>query len=285
MPANYATGNEGSPGENAIEVRGLTICARGRAILKDITFDLPRGEMIGILGPNGAGKTTLLKTITGYLSPVSGRVTLFGMDIDSMTPSQRAMNMAIVPQNIEVPFQFSVMEIVSMGRYCHDEGLEETMAAAQHAMDACGIGHLAQRSFDRLSGGERRLVLISRCLCQDSPLFLLDEATSGLDIRRKLEIFELLRREARGKARTIVIVLHDINLASLYLDRLFFIKNGEMAGQGTVEELLSGSYLSDLFETRTIVTEHPECDRPAVLFSPPRGPHSSPTGKGGDSHA
>ncbi len=273
-----------TPLNEAISLKGLTYCAGGQTILRDITFGLPRGELIGILGPNGAGKTTLLKTITGFLRPSHGQITVLGRNLYSMTPVERARKMALLPQNLEIPFSFSAQEMVAMGRYCHPGREDEIHAKAARAMDACGISHLAHRPFSSLSGGERRLVLLARCLCQDSPIFLLDEATASLDIRRKMEVFELLRQEVNVEGRTVVIVVHDINLASLYLDRLLFIKDGNLIGQGTVKELLHSSFLSEVFETRTIVMDHPECNRPVVLFSPSTGLHSSSVEKGGDSH-
>ncbi len=284
MAAKGAAKSKLTPFKEALSVKGLTYRAGGQTILRDITFGLPRGELIGILGPNGAGKTTLLKTITGYLRPSHGQITVLGRNLHSMTPVERARKMAFLPQNLEVPFSFSAKEMVTMGRYCHAAKGDETRARAARAMDACGISQLAHRPFSSLSGGERRLVLLARCLCQDSPIFLLDEATASLDIRRKMEVFELLRKEVNLKGRTVVIVVHDINLASLYLDRLLFIKDGKVAGQGTVKELLHSGFLSEVFETRTIVMNHPECNRPVVLFSPSTGLPNSSLEKGGDSH-
>lgn len=284
MTAKGAVHLKMAPFKEALSVKGLTYCAGGQTILKDITFGLPRGELIGILGPNGAGKTTLLKTITGFLRPSQGKITVLGCSLHSMTPVERARSMALLPQNMEVPFSFSAKEMVSMGRYCHLGKGNDTKAKAESALDACGIGYLAHRPFSSLSGGERRLVLLARCLCQDSPIFFLDEATASLDIRRKMEVFELLRREVHLKGRTVVIVVHDINLASLYLDRLLFIKDGKVAGQGTVKELLHSGFLSEVFETRTIVMNHPECNRPVVLFSPSKGLPNSSLEKGGNSH-
>ncbi len=257
-------------GGYALEISGLTLEINGNTILKDISLKLPAGELIGILGPNGAGKSTLLSAITGFLPAARGYIEVFGKDLKTLSAKDRAKAMALLPQSLETPFHFRAMDVVMMGRYAHGVSVQGDHRTAMEALELCGIGHLAHRSFISLSGGERRLVLLARCLCQDSPLFLLDEVTSSLDIRRKMEVFELLKHQVSKEGRSIVIVIHDINLASLYLDRLLFLKNGSIMGQGTVEKILNSSYLSRVFETRTIVIEHPECNRPAVLFSPPK---------------
>ncbi len=267
----------------AIDIQGLFIRAGERIILSDISCSLPKGEFIGILGPNGAGKTTLLRAITGFIPTKNGQIKLSGTPLSSLTPIQRALKMAFLPQNLDTPFHFKVLDIVTMGRYAYGSSGQEARKLATKALDRCGIGHLSERSFTSLSGGERNLALLARCLCQDSPIFLLDEAASNLDIRRKIDVFELLRWEVREKGRTVVIVIHDINLASLYLDRLIFIKDGKIACHGTVKQVIEAKYLTRVFETRTIVMNHPECDRPAVLFSR-RSTTDEQRPKGGLSH-
>ncbi len=156
-----------------------------------------------------------------------------------------------------------------MGRYAGRGNKDRSpYRYVDSALETCGIFHLRDRAFTKLSGGEKRLVLLARCLCQNSPILLLDEATSSLDIRRKIEVFEILRQESRKNGRTVLIVVHDINLASLFLDRLIFIKNGSIVKDGPVKEVLSEENLNDIYETRTRVINHPDYVRPAVLFLP-----------------
>ncbi len=254
----------------SVELCKLSVNVGSKTILKDINLKLPQGQLIGILGPNGAGKTTLLRAITGFLPLTSGHIKVMGMDLEALSAKERARIMAHLPQNLETPFHFKVLDVVAMGRYAHNDREAEAREKAMKALSICQIAHLASRSFVNLSGGEKRLVLLARCLCQDSPFLLLDEATSSLDIRRKLEVFELLKDQVAEKRRTILIVIHDINLASLYLDRLLFIKQGKIIGNGPVKDVLNSDYLTQVFETKTIVMDHPECNRPAVLFSPRR---------------
>ncbi len=253
----------------ALSVSGLFVKYQGNTILKDINFSLGRGEFVGLLGPNGAGKTTLLHTITGFIRSYKGNVQILGKDVKALSSRERAKKISLLPQLVESPFFYSVKDIVLMGRYASSGNKDGNLDwHVDNALRICGILHLKNRAFSRLSGGEKRLVLLARCLCQDSPILLLDEATSSLDIRRKIEVFETLRQEACKNDRTILIVVHDINLASLYLDRLIFIKNGRIIKDGPVKEVLSERNLNDIYETRTRVIEHPEYDRPAVLFLP-----------------
>ncbi len=256
----------------ALEISDLMFEIDGRVILKEINLKFPAGELIGILGPNGAGKSSLIGVMTGFFPISKGQIKVFGKDLRSISAKDRAKTMALLPQSLETPFHFRAKDVVMMGRYAYATSMQEAYSMAMDALGLCGIRHLADRSFLNLSGGERRLVLLARCLCQNSPIFLLDEATSSLDIRRKMEVFELLKDQVCQKNRSIIIVIHDINLASLYLDRLIFLKNGSIVGQGSVGEILDSKYLSKVFETRTIVMKHPECNRPVVLFSPPKKP-------------
>ncbi len=267
-------------GKNAIETKDLSLRVNGRLLLDGVSIKVPKGQITGILGPNGAGKTTLLKALTGFVPVTKGEINIFEDSLSSLSVSQRAKRLAHLPQNLETPFHYEALDIVMMGRYAHSKGSKEDREAkslAQEALAKCNVGHLAHRSFTNLSGGEKKLVLLARCLCQDSPIFLLDEVTSSLDIKRKMEVFELLRREVVQKGRTVLVVIHDINLASLYLDRLIFLKGGKVIGQGNVREILDDGYLTRVFETRTLVIQHPECNRPAVLFSPPGSSSGSVT--------
>ena len=273
--------------ENAIETYRLALRTNGRLLLDDVSIKIPKGQITGILGPNGAGKTTLLKALSGFARATSGQIAIFGQALSSLSVGQRAKRLAHLPQNLETHFHFEALDIVMMGRYAHSKGASHERDGeelARKALERCNISHLAHRSFANLSGGEKKLVLLARCLCQDSPIFLLDEVTSSLDIRRKMEVFELLRDEVESNGRTVVVVIHDINLASLYLDRLIFLKRGKVIGQGDVMEILDDSYLTRVFGTRTVVIPHPECNRPAVLFSPPGRSSGDRHPKGGNNH-
>ncbi len=251
-----------------IEIKELSVAYGKRHIIKGINLNLPKGELIGILGPNGAGKTTLIHAISGFLKS-DGVVNIFGRDLRQLSSKERASLISLLPQTTETPFLFSVLDIVKMGRFIKDESDEEKTEVALRSLRRCSIEKFAHRPFMQLSGGEKRLVLLARCLCQDSPLFLLDEATSNLDIKRKIQVFEILRQEVKENRRSILIVIHDINLASMYLDRLIFMKNGSIIKAGKVNDVITEKILTEVFETNIILIKHPQMNRPAVLFSKP----------------
>jgi len=251
-----------------IEVKNLRVSYGRHLVIKGLNLYLPKGELIGILGPNGAGKTTLIHSISGFLK-AEGTINIFGKNLKDLSSKERAALISLLPQTIQTPFLFSVIDIVKMGRFIKDEPDEKKREIALKALNRCNIEHFAQRPFLHLSGGERQLVLLARCLCQNSPIFLLDEATSNLDIKRKIQVFEILRQEVERNKRSILIVIHDINLASMYLDRLIFIKDGLVVKSGAVNEVVSERVIKDVFEANAIVIKHPQVQRPAVLFSKP----------------
>ncbi|MFN7974222.1 MAG: ABC transporter ATP-binding protein [Acidobacteriota bacterium] len=211
-------------------------------VVDGVSVEARPGQLLGILGPNGSGKTTLLRLMIGILRPTRGSVTLGGRAIDGIPRRELARQVALVPQDSTVDFPFTVTELVLLGRTPHLPvlGLESPrdVTAAEKAMDACGVRSFASRSVHELSGGELRRVLIARALAQETPVLLLDEPTGGLDIHHQVAIFELLRREARA-GRTVVVVVHDLNLAACYCDALVLLKSGRALAQGGVEEVLS----------------------------------------------
>ncbi len=256
----------------ALEVDNITVQYGQTAILKNISFTVQQGEIIGILGPNGSGKTTLLKAILGLVNLHQGNIKILGKNISDLTPKNRAKLAGMVPQKTETPFPFSVYEITLMGRYPHIsywEGYgEKDRAITSKALKDIGISNLANRFFSQLSGGEQQLSLLARLRAQDPSIFFLDEATSALDIKRKIESLDFICNFSKYKQKTLLTVFHDINLAALYCKRLLLIKNGSIKYDGPTSEILTPQKIMDIFETEVIITKHPLTGAPQVFFKP-----------------
>lgn len=236
--------------------------------LKDISFDVLKGEFMGVLGPNGSGKTTLLKLIDGLLRPREGGLWIEGRSVPDMKRAAIAKLVAVVPQDSQMIFPFTVQEIVLMGRMPHlsqwrFEG-EKDFQIARGAMEMTGTWSLAARRMSTLSGGERQRVLIARALAQQPRILLLDEPTAFLDIRHQIDFFDLIRRLNRDQALTVIAVSHDINLASLYCDRILLLKEGRMHGMGEPAAVITASHIQDVYQTPVSVDRNPVTGRPTV---------------------
>jgi len=220
-------------------------------VVADVSFRVPQGKLAVLLGPNGSGKTTLFKCIAGLWRPGAGRVMFDGRDIMQMSHKERAAMLAVVPQDHVPPFPYSVFEAVLMGRTPHvglyaapSAGDEET---AHGALEAVGIVHLAERPYTRISGGERQLVLIARALAQEAPLLLLDEPTSHLDFRNQHLVLETVRRVAADKELTVLMTLHDPNLAAWFAHRVIMLKEGAITAEGEPGLVLTEANLGHLY--------------------------------------
>lgn len=238
-----------------------------REVLRGVEMELRRGEFLGLIGPNGSGKTTLLRALTGQIAPSSGTVLLEGAPMRSQARRDVARKLAVVPQMSVPPFEFTVEEIVAMGRSPHLGRLQperpQDRSAVARAMDLTHTESLAKRPVTELSGGEFQRVVIARALAQEAPLMLLDEPAAHLDIGHQVEIFELLLRLNRDEERSILCVSHDLNLASRYCDRLVAMQEGRVAAEGTPAEVLTERKVGDLYRCRVRVETGPE-GRPQV---------------------
>jgi len=225
-----------------IRARGLSFAYGPRTVLHEVELSAERGQLTGVLGPNGSGKTTLLRLLSGFLRPAAGTVTVDGRAPTDFDRRSFAKRVAVVPQETPVDFPFTVSELVLLGRTPHlgALGLEGAadLSAAEQAMTACGVRELAQRPIFALSAGELRRAYVARALAQQAQALLLDEPTAGLDIHHQIAICELLCAHARAGC-CVVLVVHDLNLAAGYCDRLLLLKDGAALAQGTVEEVLT----------------------------------------------
>jgi len=248
----------------------VTFAYGGRDVLRGVSLALARGEMLGVLGPNGSGKTTLLRCLMGYLHPQKGHVRLHGRDVAGWPRRDFARQVAVVPQEMPIDFPLSVEELVLIGRVphlpAHGLGFESAhdRAAAAAALEACGLAALHARPLHQLSGGELRRAFIARALAQDTPFLLLDEPTSALDLRQQLAILDLLRRRARAGAG-VLVVLHDVNLASAHCDRVAVMQEGAVAAAGPPAQALDPAVLGDVYGVDLSTVAAPDSGR-AVLI-------------------
>ncbi len=228
-----------------LEARGVTFGYSRQPLLYDVSLRVAAGEMIGLLGPNGSGKTTLLRLLSGVILPDKGRVLLEGRDLRVWGRRGAAQRLAVVPQELHVPFAFTVEHMVGLGRTPFVRNFwgarsGRDLALVQEAMEAAGVSALAERVFNELSGGERQRVMIAMALAQQPAALLLDEPTSHLDIKYQVETLELVQRLNRERGVTIIAAMHDLNLAARYFPRLLLFQRGIVADAGPAEVLESG---------------------------------------------
>ncbi|HKU80974.1 MAG TPA: ABC transporter ATP-binding protein [Candidatus Tumulicola sp.] len=230
-----------------IELHEVAVTAGGKPLLQDIEVRFDVGEFSAVLGPNGVGKTTLLRAIAGLQAAARGTVTLDGRDVAHLRPGERALRVAFVTSDDALTDALSVRDVVGIGRYAHHRWWQwrertDDRIAVECALHAVGMAELAGRPFATLSSGERQRVWIALGLAQETPSLLLDEPTSHLDVRVAHEILALLRALARG-GKAIVCVLHDLNDAAAYADRIALLGDGRLLCAGTPDEVFTGSAL------------------------------------------
>ncbi len=239
-----------------IEARDLRFSYGANVVVDGVSFCVAPGEMLGILGPNGSGKSTLLRLLSGVLAPAGGAVYVHGQALASYSRRQLGKAIAVVPQETVIEFPFSVTEVVLMGRSPHLGGFafegDRDVEVAHQAMQRTGVLDLAHRSIHELSGGERQRVVLARALAQEANIMLLDEPGAFLDIRHTVEIYDLLQ-DLQREGRSIVTVLHDLNLAALYCDRVALLKAGRLVRLGRPEEVITYAALTDVYETEVYV--------------------------------
>lgn len=245
-------------------------------VFNGLTFEVKRGEVLGLIGPNGSGKSTLLKLLVKIYAPQGGRVRLFDQALDRLAQETVAQLAAYVPQETHQPFPFTVAETVMMGRFPHRPrtgrilGITWDQAAdvrlVHQTMNELDVAHLAHRSIGEISGGERQRVLIARSLVQQPRVLLLDEPTAFLDLHHQLEICRILRRLNQAQGLTVIVVSHDLNLASQYCDRLLLLNDGAIAALGTPEDVIRGDLLKAVYRCGILVDRHPGSGRPRITL-------------------
>lgn len=248
-------------------------CGYGtKIIINRINLHIKKGEFVCIIGPNGSGKTTLLKAITRIIKPAKGNIFLEGRDLNNIDKREIAKKMAVVSQNLPI-VSMTVKEFVLLGRTPHYKTLqllenESDIEVVEHAMSMTGIERLQNSLMSEISGGEVQLSLIARALAQEPWILLLDEPTAHLDITHQVNILDLIKRLNKDYQLTVIIILHDLNLASEYCDRLILMNNGQITKTGIPEEVLNSIDLEEVYKTLVVVEKNPLSNKPFVLIVP-----------------
>jgi iron complex transport system ATP-binding protein len=253
-----------------IKIKNLTYIYPTLWGLRSLDIHIPEGSFSAILGPNGAGKSTLLKVITKILHPYNGEIFIFDKNLKDFSYAELAQLIGYVPQEHNFAFDFTVREILEMGRFPHQklwERLDPTGdQIIKKMMDLTDTWEFENRSFKALSGGEKKRIMITSALVQEPRILLLDEPTAGLDVHHQLHILQLLKKINRDHQVTIAMVTHDINYAAKYCDYFIFMLNGKIITTGNKELLFDQSLLESVYNTRVKIIRHPVDDEPLILF-------------------
>lgn len=240
-----------------ISANAIKLSFKRSNILKGIDFELHDKEFLGIIGPNGSGKSTLLKCIYRILKPDSGVIYLDGRRLDEFSYRETALKMAVVAQHSNYNFDFTVLNIVLMGRTPYKKLLDgdstEDIDIACSALKKVGLSGMEDRLFSTLSGGEQQRVILARALTQDTECLLLDEPTNHLDIKYQLQIMDV----AKTTRKTVIAVIHDLNIAAMYCDRIIVMNEGEIVALGTPKDVLTVERIYELYGVRSLVTNKP----------------------------
>ncbi len=245
----------------SLELRDVELRLGGQEVLRGLNLRVEPGEVVGLLGRNGAGKTTALRVANRLLAPDAGEVTLDGRPLGSLTRRELARRIATVPQDLQIPFPFRAGELVLMGRAPHQPffGLEgpADLRLAHEAMERMGVAQLADRSVLELSGGERQLVLFARALTQEPEFMLLDEPTSFLDLRHRIDVLRVVRQLA-AEGRAALVISHDLSLAARVCDRLVLLSGGVVLAEGGAHEVLTPERLQQAFGIEADILRAPD---------------------------
>lgn len=253
-----------------IELDGVSVGYNHRAVVENVSLKARPGQMLALVGPNGSGKSTLIKGITRVVDLISGQISIDDRDITAIRPKELARLVSIVPQNPLLPGTFTALELVLMGRTPHlgllrYEGGHD-LAVAWQAMEATHTESFAERRVSELSGGERQRLVIARALTQQPRAMLLDEPTAHLDINHQVEILDLVRNLCLQQSLTVIVALHDLNLASQYCDRMLMLNGGRVYAEGTPPEILTAPNIQEVFGARVHVYPHPINNLPTTLI-------------------
>ncbi|MBE3574382.1 MAG: ABC transporter ATP-binding protein [Firmicutes bacterium] len=252
-----------------LDVLGIRCSYGAWPVLRDVTFQIQRGDRVCLVGPNGAGKSTLLRCITQVLHPQAGTVRLAGVPMSRLDPRQIARRIAVVPQAAESDFEFTVYEMVAMGRNPHLKAFAAPgpadLATITRAMEQAAVAELAERPFATLSGGEQQRVLLARALAQEPEILLLDEPTAHLDIAYQVEMMDLLCQLNETLGVTILAAVHDLNLASQYFGRVLLLAQGRILAAGTPEEVMQPDILQQAYGVQVTILHRPDSSALVVL--------------------
>ena len=246
---------------NILDIENLDFSYGDNTVLKNVTMKVGPSEFIGIIGPNGAGKSTLLKLIDGIHLHTDGKIIIHNDPIELMPRKTLAQQIAYLPQEVDLTFAYSVEDIVKMGRFPHMQGIrlysDKDEKVVQEVMDLLDINQFCSRSIHELSGGEKQRVMIASALAQEPNILLLDEPTSALDLHHQIEIYQILKNLQKNNQLTVIVVTHDINLASQFCERMILINKGELISDGAPDKVLNFQILQKIFGVKVYIDINP----------------------------
>jgi iron complex transport system ATP-binding protein len=253
----------------SLSTQSVTLSYDKTIIAADLSIDIPEGKFSVIVGPNGCGKSTLLKALSRLLPPQSGQVLLNSQDIHSLATREVAKILGLLPQSAIAPDGIKVVDLVARGRFPHQKWFqpwrEEDQKAVDAAMQATNISELAQQNVDQLSGGQRQRVWVAMALAQQTPLLLLDEPTTYLDIAHQIELLDLFQDLNREQGHTMIAVLHDLNHACRYADNLIAMKAGKVVMTGKPNDIITETLIEDVFGLPCIIMKDPIAGTPLII--------------------
>ena len=254
-----------------LSIQSMAVSYGDTEILHKVTLEISAGEVVSLIGPNGAGKTTMIRAISGVIPLKSGSVFVDDVDLSVTSIGERARLLAVVPQARKLTPEYTVKQAIMMGRTPHLGWLgnpnQSDFDKVDWAIERTGITGLAERRVDELSGGEQQLVLVARALAQDAPVILLDEPTAHLDLRHQATILDLVHSLARESSLAVLMSLHDLNLVSLFSDRIALLDQGIILADGPPSEVLVREQLSRVYQVPLDIIPHPHRDLPLVLLN------------------
>ncbi|PKM50547.1 MAG: hypothetical protein CVV02_10600 [Firmicutes bacterium HGW-Firmicutes-7] len=243
----------------SISIKQLEHLYGNRKVLKNIIHEFEKGQFYGIIGPNGSGKTTLLKLIANLLKPSNETIWISGQDVTTLREKVRAREMAMVPQIFNIDLAFSVEEIVAMGRYPYKKGLgdltENDQAVIYQALDKTNLLNNRLRDVNTLSGGELQRVILARAIAQQTSILLLDEPLSHLDIHHQIDMLNLTKKLSKEEDKTILCVMHDLNLTMKYCDQVLLLSDGEIYASGKTKEVLTEENIRSVYGINAEIVE------------------------------
>jgi iron complex transport system ATP-binding protein len=262
-------GGPSSERNSMLKINNLSVFYGDRQILHDIQLEVKSGEIVVLLGPNGAGKSTLIRSVSGVIPIRKGNIFVDQKDVTSLSTMERARHISVVPQAVSIPPAFNVWETVLLGRTPYLNFLGQTSAKdeaiARQALEQVDVLHLIEKRMNEISGGEQQRVLLARTLAQDTPILLMDEPTTHLDISHQVDLLKLITKQAREKNLTVLIALHDLNLASMFADRIAIVQNGLLCVAGTPQETLTSKIINSVYNVPVHVISHPQSGAPFII--------------------
>lgn len=254
-----------------IDIKNLSYKIKDKEIVKDATLSCKEGQITALLGANGAGKSTLLKLLSAELAQQSGQISINGKELAKYSTLELAQKRSVMPQNVDLNFDFTALEVVLMGRSAHNAGIdsEADKKIALNCLAEVECEHLKDRSFTTLSGGEKQRITLARVLAQiaevDKPILLMDEPIANLDPEHQQAAMKSAKRRA-AEGATVFLILHDFNIAANYADKIYIINHGEITYSGSAEEVFQKQIIKENFNVDIELITHPKTGKPQLIF-------------------